>query len=192
MDSPTVTQTEINKWLQYIFGWLSILAILNLIRFYLKIRRVQEPKQAPDIESKSCTPQDILNEYKNNSGHKFLTRSERRFREHQLEKHLKQTWRQQRRRSIGSQTKGTEPVRENPAVEESSRMNRPLRQPFTPQSRISHLQHLSFYKLCIYTALPFLTFSIFCHNLRINLTESVSLEVEEESENVELWELDPV
>lgn len=62
MDSPTVTQTEINKWLQYMFGWLSILAILNLIRFYLKIQRLQEPKQAPDIESKSCTPQDILNE----------------------------------------------------------------------------------------------------------------------------------
>ena len=40
--------------------------------------------------------------------------------------------------------------------------------------------------------LPFLSFSIFCHSLRLNLTESYLLQVDKESNEAEFWELDPV
>ena len=178
------------EWLQYIPACLVLHSILNLIGYCLRSRRqLQELKQALDIKNSPRTPQDILKEYKNNPGHKFLPRSERKFREHQLEKHLKQTWTQ--RRSHTS-TKRREPVRENPAVKELSCMSRQLWQPSPPKSRISHLLHVLFLRLCIYTALPFLTCCVFCHNLGINLTESYLLQVEEESDDVVLWELDPV
>ena len=77
-----------NKWLEYLLVCLSILATLSLIRLYLDNQRQQEPKPAWDIESRSYTrtQQDILDEYKQNLGHKFLTRSEQRFRERQLKK----------------------------------------------------------------------------------------------------------
>ncbi|KAF6235982.1 hypothetical protein HO173_005610 [Letharia columbiana] len=179
---------ENNNWLGKIIGFLSIFVLLTIFRYHLKIEIRQELEQALETQKKPRTARDIFNEYKNNPGHKFLTRSERRFREHQLRKHLKQTWNQEQ--SL-THTNGTEPVRrENPAVKEFSRMNRQLRQPSPQKSPFSHLLHLLFIKLCIYTALPFLTLSIFCHSLRISLTASLLLEVEEESEDV--GELDSV
>lgn len=201
--SATYTQMETCTWLHYIFGCLLIFQTLYLIRCFFMFKRLQELKQALDIKNNPRTPQDILKVYKNNPGHKFFTRSERRFREQQLKKRLKQSWNQN-----GSHTKGTgtepepkpkpeaetEPVKRNPALKEFSRMNRQLRQPSPPKSHshISHLlhPHLLLLKLCIYTALSFLTFCIFCHSLRINLTESSLLEVEGESDDLELW--DPV
>lgn len=181
-----------NKWLEYLLGCLSILATLSLIRLYLDKQRQQELKPPLDtIESRSRTrtQQDILNEYKQNPGHKFLTRSEQRFREQQLKKHLKRIWRTEPRQ-------GREPpVNVDPAIKEISRMNRQLRQqqtqPSLQNSLTSHLPFL-FYRLCILTVLPFLSFSIFCHSLRLNLTESYLLQVDQESDEAELWELDPV
>ena len=74
----------INNWCGYVFGGLSILSIVILIRFYLKSQEQQETNPALDMESRSCTPQDILHDYKKNQGFNYLTRSERRFRERQL------------------------------------------------------------------------------------------------------------
>ena len=85
-----------NKWLEYLLVCLSIYATLSLIRLYLDNQRQQEPKPAQDIESRSHsrTEQDILDKYKENLGHKFLTRSEQIFREGQLKKtQLKHIWR---------------------------------------------------------------------------------------------------
>ena len=162
-----------NRWLEYLLGYLYILATLSLIRLYLNNQRQQEPKQpAQDIESRSYThtQQDILNEYKQNPGHKYLTRSEQRFREHQLKKHLKRIWRTEPPQG------GEPPVNVDPALKEISRMNRQLRQqhtqPSLQNSPTSQLQ-FPFNRLCIHTALPFLSFSIFSHSLRLNLTESV-------------------
>lgn len=181
-------QMEFKKWLQYLFTSFFLLTILHVVRCYLEKQR-QQRKQALNIEDRVRTPQELLHEYKTNAGHKYLTRSERRFRERLLEKYLQKTWSQDRSRS---HSKGTEPVRRHPAVKEFSRMNRQLRQPSPPESRIWHQLHLLFNELCIYTALPFLTFSILCHHLRINLTESLLLEHEEDSDDGECWELDPV
>ena len=184
-----------NKWLEYLLGCLSILATLSLIRLYLdNQKRQQEPKPPLDIiesRSRTRTQQDILNEYKQNPGHKYLTRSEQRFREQQLKKHLKRIWRTEPRQ-------GREPpVNVDPAIKEISRMNRQVRQQHTqPSLENSLTSHLNlpflFYRLCILTVLPFLSFSIFCHSLRLNLTESYLLQVDEESDEAELWELDPV
>lgn len=192
-------QMDINKLSQILCGCLCILLTLNLIGIYLKFRREQqelkEIKKIPDIKSRSRTAQDILQEYKNNPSHKYLPRSERRFREHQLERHLKHNWSHSSHSSQGrsrSHTQGAEPVKET--VSEVSRMNRQHQQrcqPLPQKSHILHLLHLLFYKLCIYTALPFLTLSVFCRNLRITLIESRLLQVEEESDG-ELCELDPV
>ena len=153
---------------------------------YLSIQREREliQKLVQELESRNRlrTPKDILQEFKNNPAHKSLTRSERRFREHQLEKRLKHTWSQERSRWSRCDTSitGTGPVRGNPTVKETSRMNR---QPSPQESHIislSHRLHLIFVKLYIYIALSFLTLFIFCHNLRINLLESYLLEIEEE------------
>lgn len=184
---------ETYDWLHYISGCVHAFSILTLIHCLLIINRQQELKQALEIKVNPRTPQDILKVYKSNPGHKFFTRSERRFRERQLEKRLKQSWSQSGSHSKGTEPKpGIEPVRRNPALKGISRMNRQLRQPSPPKSHISHLLHLLFPRLCIYTALPFLTFCIFCHSLRINLTELSLLEVEEETDDVQLWALDPV
>ena len=191
-----------NKWLECVLGCLSIFATLSLIRLYLDNPRQQEPKPSLDIESRSRTrtQQDILNEYKQNPGHKFLTRSEQRFRERQLKKHLKRTWRTE------PALRREPPVNVDPAIssKEISRMNRQLRQQSQSQpslqishhtssssSSSSHL-HFLFNRLCIHTALIFLSFTIFCHSLRINLKESYLLQVEQESDQAEFWELDPV
>ena len=182
---------ELIQWHLWIIRCLAILAILDMIRCYRKSQRQQKRKQAPDIESKSRSSQDIrkiLKIYKRNPGHKFLTKQEQRIGELELERHLRKIWSQERRRI---HSKGREPAREDPAIKEFSRMNRQLRQPPPPQpstqkSRISHLLHLFFIELCIHTALPLLTFCIFCHSLRISLRESylpqLELEVEEESD----------
>lgn len=179
------------EWSLYISGCLFLLSILNIsYGRFLRIRRQQELKQVQDNKNNPLTTQDILEEYKTNPGHKTLTPSERRFQERVPEEQLTETWNQEQSRS---HTRETEPVRGHPAaVKEISRINRQLRQPSPQKSRISHLLHLLFLRLCIYIALPFLTLCIFCHSLRINLTESSLLEVEEESDQVEFWELDPV
>ena len=79
-----------DKWLEYVLGCLSILATLrlSLIRLYLDNPRQQEPKPSMDIGSRSRTrtQQDVLNEYKQKPGHKYLTRSKQRFREGQVKK----------------------------------------------------------------------------------------------------------
>lgn len=191
---------EFIKWLLYIINCLTILATLDIIRGYLKYQRQQKPKKALDIESRSRTTQDILKIlkiYKNHPGHKCLTRHEQRLREGQLEKYLRQSWSQisqERRRPHSKVSKGitAEPAREDPAFKKISRMNRQLSQPLPQKSRLSHLLHLLFLELSIHTALPFLTFCIFCHSLRMSLTEVYLLQVEEESEHVQLSELDPV
>ena len=163
-----------------------IIIIWNHEKQKLKLQELQQALDAQD-RLRVRTPQDHLNEYKSNPGHKFLTRSERRLRERLLEKSLKKTWSQDRSRS---HSKGTEPVvKGHPAIKQFSRMNRQLRQPSLPKSYNWHELHLLFNQLCIYTALPFLTFCVLCHHLRINLTESLLLE---ESAEAELWELDPV
>ena len=79
----------------------------------------------------------------------------------------------------------------DPALKKISRTNRQLKQPCLEQSHIEHL-HLFFDKLCIYTALPFFTLIVFCHYLRISLTELYVLGLEEGSDEVELYEQDPV
>ena len=79
----------------------------------------------------------------------------------------------------------------DPALKKISRTNRQLKQPCLEKSHIAHL-HLLFDKLCIYTTLPFLTLILFCHYLRICLTELYVLEVEEGPDEVELYEQDPV
>ena len=175
-----------NKWLDFIGFCLLVYVILCLIRLYAELE--ERHKLRHELESEigeSRTRQDILSEYKNNPGHKSLTRSERRFiREVRLERHIKRSRGQQRSRFIGyhhTKGKGPEPI-ENPAVEKFSR--RQLTFQSSPKPRtISHRPHVSFHELCIYTALPFLTFSIFCQSLRMNLTESYWLQVEAESED---------
>ncbi len=183
--SDSIVQMELIKWHLCFMRCLAILAILDMIRCYRKSQRQQKRKQALDIRSRPRESQDIqkiLKIYKRNPGHRFLTRHEQRNREVQLERQLRKIWSQERRRI---HTKGTEPAREDPAIKEISRMNRQLRQPSPQKSRISHLLHLLFIELCIHTALPLLTFCIFCHSLRISLRESYlpELEVEEESED---------
>ena len=171
-----------NKWLEYIGLCLLVCLISFLIRLYLKCEEWDELRQALDSEiGESRTRHDILSEYKNNPGHKFSTRSERRFREVQLERQLKKSRRRRRSRFIGYHTKGkgTEPI-ENPAVEKFSRSQLTFQSSPKPRTPILHRQHISFHELCIYTALPFLTFSIFCQSLRINLTESFLLQFGEE------------
>ena len=113
----------INHWCGYVFGGQSILSILILIRFYLKSQKQQETNPALDIESRSRTPQDILNDYKKNQGFNHLTRSERRFRERQLSKHLEHFWSLQQSRSC---TQGLEPINVDPALKKISRTNRQL------------------------------------------------------------------
>ena len=184
------TQMAINNWCGYVFGGQSILSMVILIRFYLKSQEQQETNPALDMESRSRTPQDILNDYKKNQGSNYLTRSERRFRERQLSNHLGHFWSLQQSRSCTS-IQGLEPVNVDPALKKISRTNRQLMQPCLEKSHIAHL-HLSFDKLCIYTALPFLTLILLCHYLRISLTELYVLEIEEGSDEVELYELDPV
>ena len=173
-----------NKWLEFIGFCLLSFLILFLITLCLQDDEWDELRKELESElGESRTRQDILSEYKNNPGHKFLTRGERRFREVHLERQLKKSRRQQRSRFIGYHTKGKrpEPI-ENPAVEKFSR--RQLTCQSSPKPRtISHRHHLSFHELCIYTALPFLTFSIFCQSLRTNLTESYLLQFETESED---------
>ena len=177
------------KLLGYVFaylgGCLSILLILELIRRYLVTQEQPKPEPVLDIENKSHTQQDILNEYKQNPGHKSLNRSEQRFRERLLKRHLKRVWSEQ------SRAQRREPVvNVDPSPKEASRMNRQLSRPSQPyepykpcvdQFPIAYL-HSLFNRLCIYTVLPFLTFSIFCHSLRISLTESYLLQFEEEKE----------
>lgn len=192
MDKMTVT----HKW-QSIIGVdmcsavSSILSIVILIRSYLKSQEQQETNPALDTESRSCTPQDILNDYKKNQGFNYLTRSERRFRERQLSNHLGHFWSLQQSRSCTSSIQGLEPVNVDPALKKISRTNRQLKQPCREKSHIA-LLHLLFDKLCIYTALPFLTLILFCHYLPISLTELYVLEVEEGSDEVERYEQDPV
>ena len=185
----SVVQMELIKWYLCITRCLAILAILDMIRCYRKSQRQQKLKQALDIKGRSRESQDIqkiLEIYKRNPGHRFLTRREQRIREVQLKKYLRKIWSQEGRRI---DTKGTESAREDPAIKGISRMNRQLRQPSpSPQKpRISHLLHLLFIELCIHTALPLLTFCVFCHSLRISLRESylpeLEVEVEEESED---------
>ena len=177
-------QQAYNKWLDFIGLCLLVCFILYEIRHHLKLKKWYEVKQALDSKSgESRTRHDILSEYKNNPGHKFLSRSERRFREVQLERQIKRSRKQQRSRFIGYHTKGqgTEPI-ENPAVEKFSR--RQLTFQSSPKPRTtSHRPHVSFRELCSYTALPFLTFFIFCQSLRTNMTESYLLQVEAESED---------
>ena len=176
-----------NKWLDFIGLCLLVCLILYEIRHHLKPKNRHEVEQVLGSESgKSRTRHDILSEYKNNPGHKFLTRSERRFREVQLEKHIKRSRRQERSRFIGyhhTKGQGTEPI-ENPAVEKFSRSQLTSNFQSSPKPRTtSHRHHVSFHELCIYTALPFLTFCIFCQSLRTNLTESYLLQFEAESED---------
>ena len=162
---------------------LLIYSISLLVKLYLEEQEWDELRQ--EIESEIREYRDILSEDKNNPGHKSLTRSERRFiREVQLERHRKRIRRQQGSRLIGyhhTKGQGTEPI-ENPAVERFSRSQLTFQSSPKPRTT-SHGQHVSFHKLCIYTALPFLTFCSFCQSLRTNLTESYLLQFEAESED---------
>ena len=178
------------------YGLRCVMVVWSLIQIHrqLKERRQQRLKQRQDIENQPRTQQDILNEYKNNPGHRSLTRSERRFRERQLEKHLERTWNVERSRSDRPRPRART-VRKDPAINKGpgpvvSRMNRQLKQ--QPRLEISHISlslspHLLLQKLFIFTALTFLAFCIFCQSLRTNLTESYyySLEFDEEEEEVE-------
>lgn len=191
----STTQMEINKWPEYVFGCLVIFSIFNLISFRLNSQRRQERKPALHIESRSraLVLQDILNEYKKNPDHQRLTQSEQRFRERQLRKQLEHIWTKERSRS-GTCTQEVEPVNVDPVIKKISRMNRQLRvlrQPSLAKSHTAQLR-LLFHGLCIHTALPFLTFCIFCHCLRLSLIESYLLEAEQESDQAESGELDPV
>ena len=153
--------------------------ICSIVIWNREKQKLQQGLDGPE-RFRVRTPQENLNEYKSNPGHKFLPRSERRIRERVLEKSLKKAWSQDRSRS---HSKGTQPVvKGHPAIEKFSRMNRQLRQPSLPKSYNSHQLHLLFNQLCIYTALPFLTFCVLCHHLRINLTESLLLEDSDEAE----------
>ena len=173
------------SWLTCLFSGLSLLIISILIKHCLETQGQPEPepKQAEDIESKVLTRQEKVLEYKNNPGHKFLPRSERRLKERQLAKYLES---QERSRTKG--VKRLEPVRKDPPVKKISRMNRQpkARQPSVslpvkPWKSLISCTTVSFYhKLCIYTALPFLTFYLFCQSLRFYLTESYLVEVEGE------------
>ena len=192
---------DINTWPRYLIICAAALVILSITNYYLNIRRQHKLKllqAALEVQNKSRTPQDILQEYKNNPNHRFLTRSERRYRERLLEKHLKHTWSQGRSRPHSHthshrHTSGQDPVKEIPTLQGISRMNRQLSlntlsQPTPKKSRnisvaLSPRLHLLFDKLCIYTALPLLTFCVFCHNLRINLIESHLLQFGEEEES---------
>lgn len=157
---------------------------------------VEQYEQAQLEKQKELrTPQECVNEYRSNPGHRYLTRSERRRRERLLEK-LKKTWSQdQNQERSRSHSIVRDPVnnhRRHPALKQFSRITRQLPQPQPqsthPEFRINwHQLHLFYNKLCIYTALPLLTFCVFCHHLRINLTEP-----EEESDDTEFSELDPV
>ena len=183
--SDSTAQMFGNKWLDFIGLCLLIYLISFLIRLYLEVKELDELRQEIESEiGESRTRHDILSEYKNNPGHQFLTRSERRFRQVHLERQLKRIRRQERSRFIGyhhTKGQGTEPI-ENPAVEKFSRSQ--LTFQFSPKPRpTSHRHHVSFHELCIYTALPFLTFCIFCQSLRTNLTESYLLQFEAESED---------
>lgn len=148
-----------------------------LIRNYQK--QQQERQHALDIQDqlRVRTPLEHLHDHRSNPGHKILTRSERRFRERLLKKSLEKTWSQDRSRSHREEKDPV--VRGHPAIKKISRMNR---QPSPPKSYNWHQLHLLFNRLCIYTALPFLTFCVFCHHLRINLTESLLLEEFDEAE----------
>lgn len=159
-----------------------ILMILYLITCLLKIRSLQEQIRAVS-NTNPHIQQDIFVVRKNNPGHKKRTRSARRFRERQRDMHLKHWWSKNKKRSR-YHTKGPEPIREDPTVKKISRMNCQQLQPCLGNSHISHLLPLFHNKLCIYTALPFLTFGIFCYHLRIHLTESIWLEIGEESDEV--------
>ena len=148
------------KWLDFIGLCVLIYLIFCLIRLYLALEEWHELRQALERElGESRTRQDILSEYKNNSGHELLPRSERRFRNVQLERYLKRSRRQQRSRFIGYHTKGKgpEPI-ENPAVEKFSR-----RQLTFPSSRAAQslvpfrTDNTSPFMRCVYTQLyPFL------------------------------------
>ena len=151
-------------------------------------QRLQNQKRALDDLKRSRTPQECLDEYKSNPDHKYLTRSERRRRERLLEKRLKKTWRpsQEQERSR-SHSIVRDPVnRGHPALKQFSRINRQLPQLTLPEFRIIwHQLHLLYEKLCRYTALPFLTFYVFCLHLQISLTGPLLPEPEEESDDTE-------
>lgn len=189
------TQMEINKWPEYVFGCLVIFSILTLISFHLESQRRQERKPALDIESRSraLVLQDILKEYKREPDHQCLTQSEQRFRERQLRKQLEHIWTKERSRSRTC-FQEVEPVNVDPTIKKISRMNRQLRvlrQPSVAKSHTARLR-LLFDGLCIHTALPFLTFCIFCHCLRLSLIDSYLLQAKQESDQAESGELDPV
>ena len=178
--------------------------IFCLILLYLELkdwykltqlkRELRQVLEESGESGESRTRQDVLSEYKNNPGHNFLPRGEGRFQNWKLERYLKRSRRQQQRsryHTVHTKGKGREPI-ETPAVEKFSRswqltlQSSPNLKPQPqPQPRtISHRQqNVFFHKLCIYTALPFLTFSVFCQSLRMNLTESYSLQAEVESED---------
>lgn len=193
----STTQMEINKWPGYVFGCLAIFSIFNLISFHRKSQRRQERKPGLDLESRSrvLVLQDIINQYRKNPDHQCLTRSEQRFRERQLRKQLEHIWTKERSRSR-TYTQEVEPVNVDPAIKKISRMNRQLRVLKQPSLALakSHTAQLRllFDELCIHTALPFLTFCIFCHCLRLSLRESYLVEAEQESDQAESGELDPV
>ena len=177
---------EFKTWNEYWPTFSFLVTILLIIELYLDKQERQALKQGLNDQD-TRTPQERLDEYKSNLGHRFLTRSERRFREHLFETSLKATRSQDRSRF---HSKGTGPVvRGHPAIKKFSRMNRQLRQPSLPKSYNWHQLRLLFNQLCIYTALPLLTFCVLCHHLRINLTEPFLLE---DSDDAEAWELDPV
>ena len=199
MDDQIVRYKEsiINGLISFKDPFLLICLTSSLILLYLELKELYKLTQLKRklrqaLEESGGTRQDILSEYKNNPGHNFLPRGEGRFKNWKLERYLKRSRRQQQRsRFIGYHTKekGREPI-EIPAVEKFSRSRQltfqssPILKPKPQPRTISHRQqNIFFHKLCIYTALPFLTFSFFFQSLRMNLTESYSLQAEVESED---------
>ena len=192
----------VDQWHEDALLFLFLLTVWKVNEYYSLIQRQQELKLAADIESRLRTQHDSLNQSRNNNTRpRLLTRSERRFRERQLQKQsgLRS---QQGSPPRPRKEKEAEPVRKDPAIKEISRMNnRHLRPP--PQlrqpSHISRLLRLLFDKLCTYTAqvvFPFHVFFVFCHHLRLCLRDSYlqDFKIEEDpdsnSDSDSEWETD--